>query len=138
MGNPLEFVDASQNPDDFSLSSPSAGEHEEEVLASVLKMIQEKNQTRFIRHGNQPFRPCITIKLPVHEVAKLKQLTTRWKLPYTDLIRFLLRATLPLLDSPTEQIRPMLEEHRAAEAARLAGAKMSKNKDLADSAALAS
>jgi hypothetical protein len=32
----------------------------------------------------------------------------------------------------------MLEEHRAAEAARLAGAKMSKNKDLADSAALAS
>jgi hypothetical protein len=58
------------------------------------------------------------VKLPISELNRIRIQAERWKFTQTDLARFLLQAVLPLLEAPTETVRPVLDTILADQAAR--------------------
>ena len=61
---------------------------------------------------------CFSVKLPISELNRIRIQAERWKFTQTDLARFLLQAVLPLLEAPTEAVRPVLDTILADQAAR--------------------
>ena len=59
-----------------------------------------------------------SVKLPFFELNRIRIQAERWKFTQTDLARFLLQAVLPLLEAPTEAVRPVLDTILADQAAR--------------------
>jgi hypothetical protein len=59
-----------------------------------------------------------SVKLPFSELNRIRIQAERWKFTQTDLARFLLQAVLPLLEAPTEAVRPVLDTILADQAAR--------------------
>jgi hypothetical protein len=59
-----------------------------------------------------------SVKLPISELNRIRIQAERWKFTQTDLARFLLQAVLPLLEAPTEAVRPVLDTILADQAAR--------------------
>ena len=55
-----------------------------------------------------------SVKLPFFELNRIRIQAERWKFTQTDLARFLLQAVLPLLEAPTEAVRPVLDTILAA------------------------
>jgi hypothetical protein len=119
----------------FSLVSPTPGEHEEQILLSVLNNIEQEHLARSRRHGKKQSLLCFSAKLTYDELRTLQDLSKKWKLPQTYLARFLLRAVMPLLQSPTEAVRPALEAYLAAEIAREEARERKRQKKLAEFAA---
>jgi hypothetical protein len=101
----------------FALVPPPPGEHEEQVLLKALNLIGQENQARARRRGKQPLL-CFSVKLPISELNRIRIQAERWKFTQTDLARFLLQAVLPLLEAPTEAVRPVLDTILADQAAR--------------------
>jgi hypothetical protein len=54
-------------------------------------------------------------KMPYHEYRRMKAAHKFWHLQYSDVIRDVLRKLMPVLESPSGEVREILERHREAE-----------------------
>ena len=54
-------------------------------------------------------------KMPYHEYRRMKAAHKFWHLQYSDVIRDVLRKLIPVLESPSGEVREILERHREAE-----------------------
>lgn len=95
--------DLTSSPE-FTLSStPTEAQHlfVREVVDRVLNK----------RRRKQPHQ-CVTVKLPYQDYARVTRIREGWELNQTDLIRFFFELALPILEAPTQELRPLLEAHR--------------------------
>jgi len=122
------------NSASFSLVSPTPGEHEEQILLSVLSNIEQEHLARSRRHGKKQSLLCFSAKLTYDELRTLQDLSKKWKLP---------RPTSPgssprrhaIAPKPDGAVRPALEAYLAAEIAREEARERKRQKKLAEFAA---
>ena len=108
----------SQAPDVFHTSEKTENsEHEAFELSSTPSEAQHQfvrdvvNRTVGKRRRKQPHQ-AMTVKIPYADYARVTRVREGWELNQTDLIRFFFELALPILESPAEDLRPLLEEHR--------------------------
>ena len=78
---------------------------EEEIMLTVLNELSLPRRPRQLS--------CVTFKMPVHEHRRMVALHKRWHLNYSDTIRDVMRKLVPVLRSPTGEVREVLEQLRA-------------------------
>ncbi len=88
----------------FELSSTPT-----EVHHQFVREVIDRTLTK--RRRKQPHQ-CVTVKLPYQDYARVTRVREGWELNQTDLIRFFFELALPILESPTQELRPLLEAHR--------------------------
>ena len=89
---------------DFELSSTPTETHHQFVREVI-------DRTLGKRQRKQPYQ-CVTVKLPYQDYARITRVREGWELNQTDLIRFFFELALPILEAPTQELRPLLEAHR--------------------------
>jgi hypothetical protein len=94
---------------ELTLTSTSPSEHAERVVLDVLHRIEHKNQIRKDKTGKRKPLVCMTVKIPSDEMAKIRGFSDKWRIPYTDITRFLLLNAMPVLYSPSDEVKPLLE-----------------------------
>ncbi|WP_263385709.1 hypothetical protein [Granulicella arctica] len=108
----------SQAPDVFHASKKTENsEHEAFELSSTPSEAQHQfvrdvvNRTVGKRRRKQPHQ-AMTVKIPYADYARVTRVREGWELNQTDLTRFFFELALPILESPPEDLRPLLEQHR--------------------------
>ena len=89
---------------DFTLSSTPTEVHHQFVREVIDRTLRK-------RRRKQPHQ-CVTVKLPYQDYARVTRIREGWELNQTDLIRFFFELALPILEAPTQELRPLLETHR--------------------------
>ena len=89
---------------DFRLSSTPTEVHYQFVREVIDRTLRK-------RRRKQPHQ-CVTVKLPYQDYARVTRVREGWELNQTDLIRFFFELALPILEAPTQELRPLLEAHR--------------------------
>ncbi len=89
---------------EFRLSSTPT-----EVHHQFVREVIDRTLTK--RRRKQPHQ-CVTVKLPYQDYARVTRVREGWELNQTDLIRFFFELALPILEAPTQELRPLLEAHR--------------------------
>jgi hypothetical protein len=64
------------------------------------------------KHRRKQPHQAMTVKIPYADYARVTRVREGWELNQTDLIRFFFELALPILESPSQELRPLLEEHR--------------------------
>ena len=100
---PLTAEDETSSSD-FRLSSTPT-----EVHHQFVREVIDRTLTK--RRRKQPHQ-CVTVKLPYQDYARVTRVREGWELNQTDLIRFFFELALPILEAPTQELRPRLEAHR--------------------------
>ena len=95
------FFHASEKTEPSSTSSEAQHQFVRDVV----------NRTVGKRRRKQPHQ-AMTVKIPYADYARVTRVREGWELNQTDLIRFFFELALPILESPPEDLRPLLEEHR--------------------------
>ena len=99
----LEKSEVSEH-DAFELFSPFSGAQHQFVRDVVNRTVGKHRQ-------KQPHQ-AMTVKIPYADYARVTRVREGWELNQTDLIRFFVELALPILESPPEDLRPVLEEQR--------------------------
>ena len=89
---------------EFRLSSTPTEVHHQFVREVIDRTLRK-------RRRKQPHQ-CVTVKLPYQDYARVTRVREGWELNQTDLIRFFFELALPILEAPTQELRPLLEAHR--------------------------
>ena len=89
---------------EFRLSSRPTEVHHQFVREVIDRTLSK-------RRRKQPHQ-CVTVKLPYQDYARVTRVREGWELNQTDLIRFFFELALPILEAPTQELRPLLEAHR--------------------------
>ena len=89
---------------EFKLSSTPTEVHHQFVREVIDRTFRK-------RRRKQPHQ-CVTVKLPYQDYARVTRVREGWELNQTDLIRFFFELALPILEAPTQELRPLLEAHR--------------------------
>ena len=89
---------------EFMLSSTPTEVHHQFVREVIDRTLRK-------RRRKQPHQ-CVTVKLPYQDYARVTRVREGWELNQTDLIRFFFELALPILEAPTQELRPLLEAHR--------------------------
>jgi hypothetical protein len=64
------------------------------------------------KHRRKQPHQAMTVKIPYADYARVTRVREGWELNQTDLIRFFFELALPILESPPEDMRALLEQHR--------------------------
>ncbi|MEO8736956.1 MAG: hypothetical protein ABI380_10495 [Edaphobacter sp.] len=88
----------------FTLSSTPTEVHHQFVREVVDRTVGK-------RRRRQPHQ-AMTVKIPYADYARVTRVREGWELNQTDLIRFFFELALPILESPPQDLRPLLEAHR--------------------------
>jgi hypothetical protein len=105
MENGTEISPEYQPPIDFQ--PPPPVEIEEEMMLAILNGIGIPGEWKPLQ--------CVTFKQPLPEYFRLRETCQNWRLQYSDVIRDVLRKLIPVLESPNEAVREVLEAHRESE-----------------------
>lgn len=95
---------ASPTSSEFMLKATPSDVHHQFVREVI-------DRTLTKRRRKQPHQ-CVTVKLPYNDYARVTRVREGWELNQTDLIRFFFELALPILEAPSQELRPLLEAHR--------------------------
>ena len=114
-------------PDNSFAMTPDIGSECEPVLLAILHGVTAQS-------GRRKWGPllCVTFKQPLDEYKRVIDVCNRWKLSKTDLYRIYMELALPALESPTGELRHMLEQHRENEIEKARLRKLSDEKRKAE------